>query len=63
MRFLCLHGYAQSADVLREMMEEITEHLPSNWEYEYFEAGMEPSKLVLRTSSLNSHPAPSLDTS
>ncbi|KAM0517320.1 hypothetical protein ACHAPE_004850 [Trichoderma viride] len=47
MRFLCLHGYAQSADVLREMMEEITEHLPSNWEYEYFEAGMEPSKLVL----------------
>lgn len=55
MRFLCLHGYAQSADVLKEMMEEITEHLPSNWEYEYFEAGMEPSKLVRRTLSPNPH--------
>ncbi|OAA36875.1 Serine hydrolase FSH [Metarhizium rileyi] len=47
MRFLCLHGYATSSDVLREMMEPIIEHLPSNWEYEYLEAGMEPSKLVL----------------
>lgn len=63
MRFLCLHGYAQNPDVLKEMMEEITEHLPSNWEYEYFEAGMEPSKLVLRTLSLNAHSIPSSDMS
>jgi hypothetical protein len=55
MRFLCLHGYAQTSDVLREMMEEITEHLPSNWEYEFLEAGMEPSKLVFRKSFLNAY--------
>ncbi|KAJ5287129.1 hypothetical protein N7478_002815 [Penicillium angulare] len=49
MRFLCLHGYATCVDVLKEMMEPIIEHLPSHWEYEYLEADMECSKLMIPT--------------
>lgn len=48
MRFLCLHGYATSVEVLQEQMEPITSQLPGNWEYEFLEAGMEPSELMLR---------------
>ncbi|KAI8713674.1 FSH1 domain-containing protein [Fusarium sp. LHS14.1] len=56
MRFLCLHGYATSMDVLQEQMEPITAHLPSDWEYEFLEAGMEPTELMLPT--LNQVPKP-----
>ncbi|KAF5021540.1 hypothetical protein F66182_6422 [Fusarium sp. NRRL 66182] len=52
MRFLCLHGYATSVHVLQGQMEPITAHLPSDWEYEFLEAGMEPSNLMLRKSPL-----------
>ncbi len=48
MRFLCLHGYAFSVEVLQQQMEPITAHLPSDWEYEFLEAGMEPTELMLR---------------
>ncbi|KAH8738437.1 serine hydrolase FSH [Ilyonectria robusta] len=51
MRFLCLHGYATSVEVLQEQMEPITSQLPGNWEYEFLEAGMEPSELMLPTLS------------
>ncbi|EWY99975.1 hypothetical protein FOYG_03900 [Fusarium oxysporum NRRL 32931] len=47
MRFLCLHGYAFSVEVLQQQMEPITAHLPSDWEYEFLEAGMEPTDLML----------------
>jgi len=52
MRFLCLHGYATSIDVLQEQMDPIISHLPSDWEYEFLEAGMEPSELMLRQCPL-----------
>ncbi|CAG7949308.1 unnamed protein product [Penicillium olsonii] len=49
MRFLCLHGYATSVDFLQEQMAPIISHLPSDWEYEFLEAEMEPSELMLPT--------------
>lgn len=54
MRFLCLHGYATSVDILQEQMEPITMHLPSDWEYEFLEAGMKPSPLITRKYFLGS---------
>ncbi|KAI1852773.1 hypothetical protein JX265_003259 [Neoarthrinium moseri] len=56
MRFLCLHGYATSAEVLEEQMQPIIAQLPSDWEYEFLNAEMEPSELML--PSLDQAPKP-----
>ncbi|KAK2678808.1 Serine hydrolase FSH [Fusarium oxysporum f. sp. vasinfectum] len=58
MRFLCLHGYAFSVEVLQQQMEPITAHLPSDWEYEFLEAGMEPTELMLHQQTSSKSPSP-----
>lgn len=48
MRFLCLHGFATNVKILEQQMLPLTAHLPSDWEFEFLEASMEPSTLILR---------------
>lgn len=48
MRILCLHGYATNGDILERQLEPLRALLPGDWEYEFVEAGMEPSTIIYR---------------